>query len=98
VAITFTDRDPEVIHLSFGPTQHCCPGYRVMGDSSYYIPADPTQLIYGADGGSTANVMIVPDAAAEGGTDGGTDGGADTGTTDDAGTGGDGSADDAAAD
>jgi hypothetical protein len=91
VAMTFSDRDPEILHLTFGPTQHCCPGYPPIGDSSYYVPADPTQTIYGADGGSSANVMVVPDA----GADGAADGGAGDGSAPDGDGTGDGGADDA---
>ena len=99
VGMTFSDREAEVVHLSFGPTKHCCPGYPVIGDSSYFVPADPTQTIYGADGGSTANVTVVPDAGADGAADAGStgDGGAGDGGADDGGA-GDGGAGDAATD
>jgi hypothetical protein len=91
VGLTFSDRDAEVIHLSFGPTQHCCPGYPVIGDSSYYVPADPTKSVYGADGGGTGNVTIVPDAGPDGNA-------SDAGTPDDSGAADAGAADSGGAD
>jgi hypothetical protein len=79
--IVFGDRPSEIVHAEFGPpiTQGCCAGYSVVGDAVFVIPTDPTQIIYGADGGSTDAVTVVPDASADG-PDGGADAAVDAPT------------------
>ena len=73
VALNFTDRPSEVVHLQFGELKHCCPGYPVVGDSNFFIPADPTMPIYGAGHLNPDAVMIVVDGGADGAVDAGTD-------------------------
>jgi hypothetical protein len=65
--ISFTDRQPEIVHTQFGPriTQGCCAGFSVVGPSVFYIPDSPNQLIY-ADGGTDA-ISFLPDGSADGG-------------------------------
>jgi hypothetical protein len=76
--IVFADRPAEVIRAQFGPaiTQGCCVGYGPVGDSLFIIPTDPSQSIYGADGGSTDAITVLTDGSADG-ADGGTDAAAD---------------------
>jgi hypothetical protein len=86
VGITFSDRDSEIIHLEFGPIESCCPGYPVNGDSTFTVPADPTQPITGNVSGA-GRTTIVPDGGVDAG-DGATgdgaagDGAASDGATD----------------
>jgi hypothetical protein len=81
VGITFSDRPSEIVHLEFAPIESCCPGYPVTGDSTFTVPADPTQPITGNLSGP-GRTTIVPDGgvdAADGATG---DGGADDAATD----------------
>jgi hypothetical protein len=82
VGLKFTDRPSEVVHLEFGELETCCPGYPVVGDSSFFIPADPTMPIYGANHLNPDAVVIVVDGGADGDVDAGA--GAGTDATDDA--------------
>ena len=66
-------RPSEVVHLEFGEVRACCPGYPVVGDSSFFIPADPTMPIYGAGHLNPDAVMIVVDGGPDGATEAGTD-------------------------
>jgi hypothetical protein len=77
VGLTFSDRPSEVVHLEFGEIKNCCPGYPVVGDSSFFIPADPTMPIYGANHLNPDAVMIVVDGGADGAGDAGTEAGTD---------------------
>jgi hypothetical protein len=68
VGIAFSDRPAELVHLQFGESRTCCPGYPVVGESTFIVPTNPDAGIAGVDSGADAVTIIV---------DGGTDGAAD---------------------
>lgn len=79
VTIGFTDRPAEILHLTFGPAiqQGCCAGHEIVGPDTYFIPTDPTQVIYAADGGASVTVLVDGGAVNLGDAAGPNDAGAD---------------------
>jgi hypothetical protein len=85
VGVVFSDRPAEIIHLEFGASKTCCPGFPVVGDSTFIVPANPDAGITGNLSGADA-ITIVVDGGASDATDDAADGGVtDGGVTDDGG-------------
>jgi hypothetical protein len=76
VGLVFSDRPAEIIHLEFGAPQPCCPGYRVVGDWTFIVPASADAGISGNLSGADAITIVVDAGASDASDDAATDGGA----------------------